>query len=182
MSKDIVITVQYDTFYDVWLNKIIEALDLKGIDYAKSLPQRINKSLQNTVNKFLKDNGYKILSTLEYRKNLVKRLEEKGLYLSIKSNSTLWLFLDYFTDLNDYSKCFDIEFKVIDTQKLMEECHIITNKKEYIPYIKQPIKSKRRKTIDSYIYMLESKIKKTDDHYLSIVLKIIKLILEEYGG
>lgn len=115
------IQIRYDTYYDNWINTIKIALDCNGINYNDNLLKLIFNSLVYSVQQYLLEMGYKPRNKFVYRQGLVKKLKHDNLYLQIQSNNLLWLYLDYFTDLEDYSKCFDIQIVTYTQEQTLEE-------------------------------------------------------------
>lgn len=111
-------TIQFDTPYEKWVEDIKQGLDNNGILYDTEVPINICKSLILTTNKVLKFNGHKPRKYFYYRCNVVKKLRTMNKRLEIKSNNTLWKCLEYFTDLKDFSSCFDINIVSLNGNKL----------------------------------------------------------------
>lgn len=112
------IQIKYDTYYDNWLAEIRENLNKRDIVYDDQLPINICNSLKEQVKLYLEKLGYKPTRYFSYRKGLVGRLKSRGLSLQIVSNRLLWIYLEYFTDIKDYSKCFDIDIILDDETKI----------------------------------------------------------------
>lgn len=111
------IEIEYDTPYDQWQSVIIDCLNARDIVYNMELPEMICRSLKQSIFNKLKEWKYKPKETLQYRQGLVRKLKREGLKLSITSNNILWKYLEYFTDVENYSACFNISMIVIDYEK-----------------------------------------------------------------
>lgn len=111
------IDIDFSAYYDKWVNSIEQGLKSRDIVFDNTLPLTICNSLRRTICKFLSDRGYRPIDNYVYRKNLTKRLKAQGLKLEIRSNRILWKYLEYFTDLDDYSLCFDIRICICDLDK-----------------------------------------------------------------
>jgi hypothetical protein len=108
--KDVVI--KYDEVFSVWEDNFKKALDYNGIIYTDDMITNICRSLSNTVSDYLLTMGYRPKNTYSYRLGFMKRLSQSGLTLNIKTNWVFWKYLEYFTDLTDYSKGFDIKIEI----------------------------------------------------------------------
>lgn len=111
------IKLDYDDFYDNWLDIIKNELKLHDVIFTPDIPINICNSVKSCVNIFLKTLGFTVKNTIFYRVSFMTKLHNQGLDLIIQSNNTLWLYLDYFTDLENYSRAFDINLVVIDGKK-----------------------------------------------------------------
>ena len=111
------IEIDFSAYYDKWVNNIEEGLRSRDIAFDTTLPLTICSSLRRTVCKFLSKRGYRPIDNFTYRSSLAKRLAKEGLKLEIRSNRLLWKYLEYFTDLDDYSLCFDIQVCIADLDK-----------------------------------------------------------------
>lgn len=129
--KDIII--QYDTYYDKWISIIRSALEERNINHDDKMIQFIFDSLKNKVEEFLKEKGYEPTKLFLWRKDFVKKLKSYGMKLDIKSNDILWKYLEYFTDVEDYSKCFDVKIIISDWNKASKYITVedVKNKKAY---------------------------------------------------
>lgn len=108
-----------------WKHILIENLKENNIDYNDSIITNILNSINYKINKYLLSIGYKPKNSITYRKDLEKRLYKKGLFVWIRSNKLLGKYLEYFTDIEDYTKCFDVEIKVIDRDKLSKNMYFV---------------------------------------------------------
>ena len=122
------VKIKYDEPTSSWGTQFKEALDENGIIYDEQMILNICRSLDNTVCDFLYANGYKPRPNLSYRVGLIKRLRKNGLTLSITTNYVFWKYLEYFTDITDYSKCFNIK---ITTQKTVRQFHSYFNSEAF---------------------------------------------------
>lgn len=176
------IEINYDTYYDIWLRSIETALKERDIQqWNENLPVIICKSLRKTVEKYLINLNYKPRNQLEYRKKLVKRLDECGLQLIIRSNKILWLYLDYFTDLTDYSKCFDIKICVKDIDKALSKVtyksiNIADNVIEGL--FELPRSTQNQVIIDRKIEMLKQKATSEQNRNLKLIADILDMLNE----
>lgn len=116
------IEIDFDTYYDEWVNQIKEGLREHNVVFDDSfLPVVICRSLIYTVEKFLQDNGYKYDSSIYGKRRFCNKLKKQGKKLKIISNYVLWKYLEYFLDLTDYSKCFDISIVPLSKEDILNE-------------------------------------------------------------
>ena len=112
------INIIYESEYTDWFNNIKDTLILNNIWTNKDLINTIYNSVQNQVIDLLKNTkGFRPNSNYSYRQMVAKRLKKQNIRIEIKSNKILWIYLQYFKDLTDYSKCFVVHFINIDTKK-----------------------------------------------------------------
>lgn len=111
-----ILNFKYDDTFDDWKQEFKRGLDVMGIIYNDEMLTNLVSSLDKTITKYLLSLYYKPRSYLSYRKGFLSRVRKHGLDLSIRTNDLLWKYLEYFTDLTDYSKCFDIELYIADVE------------------------------------------------------------------
>lgn len=172
------IEIEFDTYYDEWQLNISNVLNEHDIIYKAELPMIICRSLKNTIYNKLRDWGYKPRDTLEYREQLVKKLKRKGLRLQIKSNKILWKYLEYFTDIEDYSLCFDISMIIEDFEKASDSIiflNIINEDKNGFE-LKTNLNESNNKSIQESLNSL--KLYKNKYPFMLDLINIIENILE----
>lgn len=173
------IEIQYDTYYDDWLDRIDAVLKHKHIKNHDDISARICRSLRNITDYFLQINGFRPKNYLSYRKTLIRRLNDYGLCFKITSNDTLWKYLEYFTDVDDYSKCFDVRIIVKDMYVAADKCKYKLVNNEIVGFIEPTVKTEEYDTIKNELYILENKAAMTKDSNLKHIVKILTLLNEK---
>ena len=120
------ININFEENYNIWANKIIQCLEARDILYTEFMIDRIQRSIRLKVHQYLTEVGYKPKDHKGYRTGLVNRLKKEGLKLTIKSNEILWKYLEYFLDVDDYTKCFDVQIEVDDLVLASKDSIFIT--------------------------------------------------------
>lgn len=115
------VVIEYGMPIEYWKKAFIDGLEEHGVIYDDKMITNICASLSATINVYLSSMGYRPKSTLQYRKGLSARLWEAGLKLEISTNRVMWKYLEYFTDVEDYSPCFNIEIKICDYEKATKD-------------------------------------------------------------
>ena len=176
------IEIQYDTYYDKWLQCIQQGLNEHDIIYQPELPTVICQSVKVNVDKYLKNNGYRPKKYFYYRKDLASRLRKYGLKLQIKSNNVLWKYLEYFTDIEDYSLCFDIGIVVYDVQKAMKDCIFVLVDNNIVGIPKQPINTDKHINMVEQINFLRQYNKQynVDNEFNNKLLDLLEDIVKEF--
>lgn len=170
--KDIIIN--YTDSFTNWENKFKEKLDEAGVLHTDEMIYNICSSLSNTIIAYLSANGYRPNNTYSYRVGLAKRLEKHGLAISIRTNALLWKYLEYFTDLTDYSKCFDIKIYIDNIDIATKDLIFVgvsTNKLQGM--VPQPIYSEEYAKITQKLDLLKVMVKN------ELEPKLIKEIVEQ---
>lgn len=172
------IKIPFDTYYDTWQSIIIDTLNENDIIYNKELPSIICRSLKHTINKKLREWYYKPRDTLYYRQSLIKKLKKQGLNLQIQSNRILWKYLEYFTDVEDYSLCFDIEIVIEDFEKATENIIFVNvlNEDKNAFAINTNLNNDNNKSIEESISALNSY--RTKYPFIQDLVNIIQNMLE----
>lgn len=127
------IVIKYDTDHNEWKDIIKYTLTQNEIKYNQLMLDNIFRSLILAIDNFLIFAKYKPKNTLEYRKRLIDKLHKYNLELNITSNKTLWKYLEYFNDLDDYKKGFNISIDIKDINKCMDDLifvNVITERSE----------------------------------------------------
>lgn len=120
-----ILNFKYDDTFDDWKQEFKRGLNAQGVIYTDDMITNLVRSLDLTIIKYLTSLYYKPKSNWSYRRGFIKRVSKHGLDLSIKSNETLWKYLEYFTDLTDYSKCFDIELYIANVEVATKDVIIV---------------------------------------------------------
>ena len=128
------IEINYEETYDVWAKNISNILEERNIIYDEKTINRIQHSILVKTNNFLTSVGYKPKENLSYRRGLVQRLAKEGLKLNIKSNRVLWKYLEYFLDLDDYTKCFDVSIDIDNYEIATKDMIFVSVKQDQINY------------------------------------------------
>lgn len=108
------IEIIYSSTQEEWREAFKKGLDEHGIIYTDEMITNMCVSLNNTIYRYLTFIGYRPKFTHQYRVGFTKRMGDAGLKLSIYTNNLMWKYLEYFTDIKDYSKCFDINIVISD--------------------------------------------------------------------
>ena len=108
---------KYDDTIDNWKCVFKEGLEQAGIIYDDEMISNMCGSLSSKIIKYLTLMGYRPNNTYSYRVGLARRLGKEGLAMKITTNKIFWKYLEYFTDIEDYSKCFNVEV-VVDNIEL----------------------------------------------------------------
>lgn len=106
------VILKYDDTLNNWRNTFKEALDNAGIVNDETMLSSMVRSLNLALKTYLTNMGYRPNATYSYRKGLTQRLKTHGLKINIKTNYIFWKYLEYFTDVEDYSNCFDISIDI----------------------------------------------------------------------
>lgn len=170
----------YDEPYEKWAKKITHALDSRRIIYDSMMINRIQSSVIKKCESYLLSVGYKPQNHLSYRKNLVSRLSREGLKLSIKSNRILWKYLEYFIDLDDYTKCFDVEIIVDDLEKATKDTIFISVQTDQINLAKEALIETNKHKINKENLDLVRKLNEIQkDEKIDLILKVLDNLVEE---
>lgn len=110
------IKLKYDDTIENWKLTFKENLEQMGIVYTDEMLFNMCSSLNNSLIIYLTKMGYRPNLSYSYRVGLTKRLSKHGLALSITTNRLFWKYLEYFTDLDNYSSCFNIDIEVVDKE------------------------------------------------------------------
>lgn len=108
------IIIKYDTDFQQWSEEVEKCLIYNNIIYDSDIITSICNSIDLCCIKCLKENKFQPKHTLKYRSNLVNKLRYNKMKISIVSNNLLWLYLSTFSDLTDYTKCFNVSLLPID--------------------------------------------------------------------
>lgn len=133
------IILKFDDTISGWKDTFIEGLEQAGIVYDDTMLNNMCNSLNNAIIRYLTRMGYKPNKTQSYRLGLIKRLYKYGLGVHMATNRIFWKYLEYFTDVEDYSKCFNIEILIVNVEKATKDLIFVgvkTNKDNL--EIKQP--------------------------------------------
>ena len=104
------LVIDFSLDYINWKLTIGEALDLRHIYRSPYLVDSIIKSVLVKTFSLLEQEGIdKKLLTYSKRIVIVQILKENGKFIKIMSKKELWVYLEYFFDLTDFSKYFDIQ-------------------------------------------------------------------------
>lgn len=178
--KSIEIEIKYDESYDVWAKKIAHVLDKREIFYDSKTINRIQSSIVKQCESYLLSVGYKPQNHLSYRKNLMSRLSREGLTLSIKSNRILWLYLEHFLDLDDYTKCFDIEIVIDNIEKATKDTIFISVRQDKINLAKEALIETDKHKINKQNLDLVKKLNEQEkDPKIDLILKVLENFIEE---
>lgn len=124
--------------------------------------------------------GYKPKDNLSYRKNLVDRLKREGLKLSIISNRILWLYLEYFLDLDDYTDCFDISIVVDNIEVATKNTIFISVKQDKINLAKEALIETDKHAINKENLELVKKLNEEEkDPKIDLILKVLENFIQE---
>lgn len=164
------INLEFNDFYDNWLKIIIQGLREHDIVFDEQLPINICNSVKSNVRAFIINLGYSPKNTIYYRVNFLNRLRNNGLDLVIQSNELLWKYLEYFTDLDNYDKCFDIRLIVINKEKAAKSTIIKNSNAEII--LTQPIHKEDTEDINRDIKNLQNSNNISLNDILNILYKI----------
>lgn len=104
--------IKYDTTFEEWSNEFKKGLEEHGVVYNDTMLSAICNSLNNTITKYLTAIGYRPRGTQSYRKGFINKLKQNGLAFNIKTNYVFWKYLEYFTDLTEYSRGFDLSIDI----------------------------------------------------------------------
>lgn len=135
--KDIVF--KFADNVDDWKLTIIDSLQKASITYDNIMLNNMCNSLNTAILRYLTKVGYRPNKTQSYRLGLLKRLSKYGLGVKMTTNNIFWKYLEYFTDVEDYSKCFNIEILIVNVEKATKDLIFVgvkTNKDNL--EIKQP--------------------------------------------
>lgn len=164
------INLEFDDFYDNWLKIIIQGLRERDIVFNEQLPVNICNSVKSSVKAFIINLGYSPRDTIYYRKNFLNRLKNNGLDLVIQSNELLWKYLEYFIDLDNYDKCFDIRLIIINKAKAAKSTIIKNSNAKII--LTQPIHKEDTEDINRDIKNLQNSDNISLNDILNILYKI----------
>lgn len=164
------INLKYADFYDNWVKVITQGLRDHDIVFDDQLPITICNSVKSDVRAFIINLGYTPKNTIYYRLGFIDRLNKQGLDLVIQSNNILWKYLEYFTDLDDFSNCFDIRLIVIDKIKASKSVVIKNSNAKII--LTQPIHKDDTADINKDIISLKNQCNINLKDILDILYKI----------
>ena len=115
------VEIEYGTPMEMWKKNLKDGLEEHGIVYDDNMITNMCSSLCSKISEYLTKMGYRPKSTIHYRKGLSARLYANGLKLEIVTNRVMWKYLEYFTDVEDYSPCFDLDIKICDYEKATKD-------------------------------------------------------------
>ena len=163
--KDIIIN--YTDSFTNWENKFKEKLDEAGVLHTDEMIYNICSSLSNTIIAYLSANGYRPNNTYSYRVGLAKRLEKHGLAISIRTNALLWKYLEYFTDITDYSKCFNIKIEIENLELATKDLIFVSvNTDHKAAFVEQPTLSEEYTKVKDKLNFLKGLVDKDADKRL----------------
>ena len=173
------VKIKYDEPTSSWGTQFKEALDENGIIYDEQMILNICRSLDNTVCDFLYANGYKPRPNLSYRVGLIKRLRKNGLTLSITTNYVFWKYLEYFTDITDYSKCFNIKIEIENLELATKDLIFVSvNTDHKTAFVEQPTLSEEYTKVKDKLNFLRGLVDKDADkrlikHMLNHIIDLV---------
>ena len=174
------IELKYDESYNKWAEKIERGLDRNNVAHTSTMINRIQSSAIKKCESYLLSIGYKPRNHLSYRKNLASRLASEGLKLSIKSNRILWLYLDYFLDIDDYTNCFDVEVIIDNIEVATKNTIFISVKQDKINLAKEALIETNKHKINKQNLDLVRKLNEVQkDKKIDIILKVLDNLVEE---
>ena len=174
------IEIRYEETYDRWAKEISNILEKRHIVYDTKTINRIQQSILKKTNDYLFSVGYKPKDNLSYRKNLVDRLKREGLKLSIISNRILWLYLEYFLDLDDYTDCFDISIVVDNIEVATKNTIFISVKQDKINLAKEALIETDKHAINKENLELVKKLNEEEkDLKIDLILKVLENFIQE---
>lgn len=156
--------IKYDSSTDDWKECLKVGLEEHGVIYNDTMLSNMCNSLESTTIKFLTDAGYKPRKGLMYRRGFITRISKHGLTLSIKTNYIFWKYLEYFNDLTDYSKCFDISIDIDNLELATKDMIFIgvnTNNTQGI--VNHPLHCEEYADITKKLEFVKSLVDKSDD-------------------
>lgn len=165
------IVLRYDDFYDNWVKIITQCLRYNEVVFNENLPLLLCENVKVDARAFVIKLGYTPKNNVYYRVNLINRLKSQGLDMCIESNDILWKYLEYFTDIDDFSKCFDINLVVINKDKAIKS-KVLLNMTDDKYILTQPIH--KQSTLD-----INNKIKELNEQdviNINDILDILYLI------
>lgn len=119
--------IDFGSSFNIWKNTIQTNLEINNIQNAKSITNLILESLKQKCCEYFTIYGFPEYQIRHNKQSVLEYFEKFGLKINITSNNTLWLILSYFTDIKDYTNCFDINICVKNVK-------IVNEKVIYIPY------------------------------------------------
>lgn len=174
------IEINFEETYDIWADKIIQGLEARDILYNELIINRIQQSIRIKVNSYLISIGYKPKENLSYRKNLIKRLKKEGLKLTIKSNKILWKYLEYFLDIDDYTKCFDVSIEIDDLILASKDTIFVSVKSDKINLAKEAlIETNKHKLNKENLDLVRKLNEQEKDPKIDLILKVLENFIEE---
>ena len=174
------IEINYEETYDVWAKNISNILEERNIIYDEKTINRIQHSILVKTNNFLTSVGYKPKENLSYRRGLVQRLAKEGLKLNIKSNRVLWKYLEYFLDLDDYTKCFDVSIDIDNYEIATKDMIFVSVKQDQINYeVPALVESEHKKVNKETLDVLKKLNERVNDKKLNLIIDILDNLVEE---
>lgn len=174
------IEINYEETYDVWAKNISNILEERNIIYDEKMINRIQHSILIKTNNFLISVGYKPKENLSYRKGLIERLTKNGLKLTIQSNRILWKYLEYFLDLEDYTKCFDVSIDINDYEIATKDMIFVSVKQDQINYeVPALVESNHKKINKETLDVLKKLSERVNDEKLNLIIDILDNLVEE---
>lgn len=174
------IEIKYEETYDKWADTIRKGLEARNIVYDSKMINRIQNSIKIKVNTYLINVGYKPKENLGYREGLIYRLKKEGLKLTIKSNKTLWKYLEYFLDLDDYTNCFDVQIEIGDLEVATKDTIFISVKSDKINLAKEAlIETNKHKLNKENLDLVRKLNEQEKDPKIDLILKVLENFIEE---
>lgn len=165
------IVLRYDDFYDNWVKIITQCLRDNDVIFNENLPLILCENVKVDARAFVIKLGYTPKNNVYYRVNLINRLKSQGLDMCIESNDILWKYLEYFTDIDDFSKCFDINLVVVNKDKAIKS-KVLLNMTDNKYILTQPIHKQSTLDINDKI----KELKYQDVININDILDILYLI------
>lgn len=169
--------IKYDSTYEAWKECFKVGLEEHGVIYDDTMLTNMCRSLDITATKFLSDAGYKPRSNLSYRIGFINRISKHGLTLTIKTNYIFWKYLEYFTDLTDYSKGFTLSIDIEDFELATKDMIFVgVNTNEPRGYVNHPKHFMEYTEVAEKLEFVKSLVGKTKD------IKLINEMLDHIIG
>lgn len=174
--KDIVF--KFADNIDDWKLTIIDSLQKASITYDNIMLNNMCNSLNTAILRYLTKVGYRPNKTQSYRLGLLKRLSKYGLGVKMTTNNIFWKYLEYFTDIEDYSKCFNVEIIIENVEIATKDLIFVGVKTNSGLEVKQPTHSEDYAKITEKLELVKTMADKCMDPRIlkKTIMEIVNIL------